>query len=128
MGERPDFERDDRPDTAQPAPVPAPPGAVSVHDLVVDDARFYGYHRTAQLTLDRKAFGLRKYGTILHAADEREDLGDIVEELGDAAAYLRRAIARGRDGLLEHYETILEITEELLTMRAEGDHSGCCGA
>ena len=77
MSEVRDPERD------QVAPVPN--DNPSCHDLVIEDL------------LERKQFGLRKYGTILQAGNGRSFIRDAYEEVMDLACYLR--------GLLEEFET-----------------------
>jgi hypothetical protein len=76
-----DYERTDRPWTAQPPPVHVP-GAVSVHDLVIADVT------------GRKNFGFRKHGTLLQVDNGRDSLQDTYEEILDAACYLRQEIER----------------------------------
>ena|ERR1700761_181639 len=83
MGDTADFDRTDRPTTAQPPPVPVP-GEPSAHDLVIADMA------------ERKAFGLRKYGTLLQLGNGRDHLEDVYEELLDAAAYIRLEIEQRR--------------------------------
>jgi hypothetical protein len=80
MGDTADFDRTDRPTTAQPPPVHVP-GAASVHDILIDRIR------------ERAAFGLRKYGTPLQLFNQRDALADALEEVLDAAVYLVQAIA-----------------------------------
>lgn len=75
MGETADFHRIDRPSTAQPPPVHVP-GAASVHDLLIKYIK------------ERKAFGLRKYGTPLQVDNGRDPLADALEEILDVAVYL----------------------------------------
>lgn len=79
MGETADFHRTDRPSTAQPPPVHVP-GAASVHDILIEHIK------------ERKAFGLRKYGTPLQPFNQRDALADALEEVVDAAAYLAQAL------------------------------------
>jgi hypothetical protein len=65
--------------TKQPSPVPN--DGPSAHDLVISDMR------------ERKAFGLRKYGTTLQPGNGRDGLVDLYQELLDAVAYTRLLIA-----------------------------------
>lgn len=74
---------------AQPAPTPS--DAASAHDLVIADVG------------QRKAHGLREYGTPLQAGNGRDHLRDFYEEQLDGVAYLRahlderdRAAAKAR--------------------------------
>ena len=80
MGATTDFDRDDRPITAQPPPIPRS-DLPSMHDLVIADFQ------------ERKSFGLRKYGTILTAHNGRDPIKDLYEELMDALVYLRQIMA-----------------------------------
>lgn len=66
-------------------------GAVSAHDLVIEDLRkFTGDTGPAiDSMLERRKFGLEKYGSILHADNGRDYAKDIDEEVGDLVAYLR---------------------------------------
>lgn len=84
MGDTADFDRTDRPSTAQPPPVHVP-GGVSAHDLVIADIT------------ERRDYGMRKYGTLLQPGNQRDSLRDAYEEALDLVAYLRCAIAE-QDG------------------------------
>lgn len=64
--------------TDQPDPIAN--DAPSAHDLVIQDM------------LQRKQFGLEKYGTLLQPGNGRKTLRDAYEEILDLAAYLRVAI------------------------------------
>lgn len=79
MGECTDYERTDRPNTAQPPPI-ARPELPSIHDLVCAD-----------LT-SRKDYGYRKYRTTLTAHNGRNPLMDAYEEALDLVCYLRQTI------------------------------------
>lgn len=79
MGDVPDFDRTDRPSTAQPPPKRRPL-LPSMHALVAQDF------------LDRGAYGERKYGTKLTALNGRDPLKDLYEELLDAVVYCRQMI------------------------------------
>jgi hypothetical protein len=83
--------------TDQPAPVPN--DAPSAHDLVIKDM------------LQRKEFGLQKYGTLLQPGNGRKTLRDAYEEILDLAAYLRCVIAEQESGVTENLDT--ENTERL---------------
>lgn len=85
MADEPDYRRAPQPRHEE--------GAVSAHDLAADDVRAawlpeYACHGTALLA-ERRAYGLRKYGTILHAANGRDYAQDTLDELGDLVPYLR---------------------------------------
>lgn len=67
----------------QPAPVAN--DAPSAHDLVVDDI------------LQRKEFGLAKYGTLLQPGNGRKSLQDAYEEFLDGACYMRCLIEEQKD-------------------------------
>lgn len=77
--------------TRQPAPTPAPPGAVSAHDLVRDDLLTRGLGGVANDVMARRAVGLETYGTVLHDRDGRDHLLDGYEEILDALCYLKLA-------------------------------------
>lgn len=62
-------------------PMPIHNDGPSMHDLVREDL------------LERKAFGLRKYGTTLQAHNGRDPLKDLYDELLDAVVYTRQLIA-----------------------------------
>ncbi len=81
MGDTTDYERTDRPWTAQPPPVYTH-GAESVHDLVVADM------------IERKAYELRKHGVPLQVNNGRDALRDAYEESLDLTCYLRQEIAQ----------------------------------
>lgn len=111
MADTTDFDRTDRPSTAQPPPVHVP-GAPSVHDLVIADLAGNGRDvptvALVDLLLERKAFGLSKYGTILQVEDPaRDPAQDLLEELGDALVYAYRARARRVPGANEIYEWLI---------------------
>jgi hypothetical protein len=110
MGDTTDFDRTDRPATAQPAPVHVP-GEPSVHDLLIGHIR------------ERAAFGLRKYGTPLQVGNGRDPLADALEELLDAAAYVCQAIAqRDRQRALQTAQPVHTVpsAEYLITRTFSG--------
>lgn len=79
--------------SVQPRPLQVD-GAVSVHDLVVEDLRslFPSSQRTedgVEVIEDRKRFGLQKYGVVLHAANGRNYFADVDDEAGDLPVYIR---------------------------------------
>lgn len=74
-----DYDRTDKPSTAQPPPVHVP-GAESVHELLIAHI------------MERAEFGRRKYGTPLQVGNGRDPLADALEEVLDAAAYLTQAL------------------------------------
>lgn len=59
---------------------PVPNDGPSMHDLVAQDM------------MDRKAFGLGKYGTRLQPFNGRDPLKDAYEEVLDIAVYLRQCL------------------------------------
>jgi len=65
---------------SQPPPSPAPPGAKSVQDSLIEDIEA------------RKQQGLRTYGTLLHPHNGRDALLDAYEEAIDLALYLKQAL------------------------------------
>lgn len=64
-----------------PQPAPKKNESPSIHDLVIEDMAA------------RKAFGLKKYGTILQANNGRDQLMDAYQEALDLCVYLRAAIS-----------------------------------
>jgi len=70
------------PDTDQVAPIHN--DGPSCHDLVIEDMR------------ERKAFGLRKYDTILQPWNGRSFLQDAYEEILDLTVYLRGRLEEER--------------------------------
>lgn len=118
MSDHTDYDRPDRPSTAQPPPVHVP-GAPSVHDLVIGELNT-GRHAgraIARLLRERKTFGLAKYGTVLQVEDPmRNPEQDLLEELGDALVYAYRAKAHGIHGAAEVYEALLTITGRACTL------------
>jgi hypothetical protein len=59
-------------------PPPRTNDGPSMHDLVIADVEA------------RKAFGLKKYGTLLQAHNGRDALRDLYDELLDAIVYVRQ--------------------------------------
>lgn len=106
----------------QPRPV-AVDGAVSIHDLVIADLRALhlpGDYVAAgvQAIQERKDFGLRKYGVVLHAANERNYFKDADDEAGDLPVYLRaimEAYPELADRLRPDYDAALAV---MLNVRA----------
>jgi hypothetical protein len=89
----------DTPDyTRVAAPVKAGPDAVSAHDLVIADLQTwhnYDLVGDAQAVLcARKRYGLEKYGTVLHADDQRPPDQDAEDEAVDLVVYLRNWMAK----------------------------------
>lgn len=111
MSDTTDYDLPGRPSTAQPAPEHVP-GGVSVHDLVITDAETRMCPLTAGLVGERRAFGLRKYKTVLQVDEpNRAADQDLLEELGDALAYARRGAELGMPGMQLVYDRLLGLTE-----------------
>ena len=94
MGDLPDY-------TIQPKPLLVA-DAVSSHDLVIDDItssiRSYpGFEELVEDMYERKEFGLRKYGTVLHASNGRDHTKDAYDEVLDLLVYLRTMMAEDED-------------------------------
>jgi len=70
---------------ADPQPPPVPTDSPSVHDQVM--AQLEPDSPAYRVVEGRKTFGLQKYGTPLQVDNERDHLGDWVQEKGDAACY-----------------------------------------
>ncbi len=75
------------PETDQSLPVPN--NQTSCQDLVIADIE------------DRKALGLRKYGTLLQPFNGRSFLQDAYEEVLDLAVYLRGKLEEERQSASE---------------------------
>ena len=68
-----------------PEPAPVPNDRPAIADLVIDDLR------------ERKAIGIRKYGTALQAFNGRRALVDLYQELLDATQYVRQELEQRRE-------------------------------
>jgi hypothetical protein len=84
-------------------PDPKPGTGPSMHDLVCADMQ------------ERKAFGLRKYGTILQMGNGRNHLVDGLQEVYDLAVYLKQATLERE----EHLACISDLEAKLEVARAE---------
>jgi hypothetical protein len=90
MADVPDYTR-------QPAPIRAST-VESAHDRVIADLRAAYPEETETRTaaidglLDRKAYGLAKYQTVLHPGNGRDHLQDGLDETEDQLVYLRTAM------------------------------------
>jgi hypothetical protein len=101
MGDRPDFDRTDRPRTAQPPPIRRP-GALVVHEVFAAHLMAEGYSELADDLSERGAYGARKYATVdgptpLTVDNGRDPLADAYEEFLDAVAYLAQETMRMRE-------------------------------
>lgn len=97
MGNIADFTR------GEPAPVPNL--GPSMHDLAIEDISL-AVHKSAEIPQseypaivgvmneleDRKAFGLKKYGTILQANNGRDACRDALDEALDLIVYMRQLV------------------------------------
>jgi hypothetical protein len=62
--------------------------------------------------LDRKAFGVEKYGTPLQASNDRDHRTDAFQEALDLIAYLKQGVERGdHDMRVLYYHAIVLATE-----------------
>lgn len=101
MSAQPDHDRDDRPSTAQPAPLGGT-GPI-VQQLVIDDLDERGWTQLATDARERWEFGRRKYGNDgLRAHDGRVTLADAYEECLGLVMYLRQGIAEEVDCVSEY--------------------------
>jgi hypothetical protein len=115
----------DQPDyTRQPAPVLVE-GAVSAHDLVTSDLREWAWPdctEAAEAELaERKAYGLDKYGTVLHVDNGRDHLRDALDEALDLSVYLRMILesdmpVQDRALVMEYYRWTLWMLAQLARM------------
>lgn len=85
----------DKPDYVNGEPKPIPNHGPSMHDLVAEDL------------LDRKAYGLKKYDSLLQAFNGRNFLQDLYEEMQDGIVYLC--------GALEEQKVISAYLKKVLT-------------
>lgn len=124
MADTPDYDRPG----AQPPPLQVA-DARSAHDVVCDDLiSFFGPGGDVVLAVAgiraRKAYGLAKYGTVLHADNGRDHLIDILEESEDKAAYMATAMLHDPDlcpVLQEEYGRELNFLITLHGMIADRD-------
>jgi hypothetical protein len=100
MADTPDYTRQPQPRMVE--------GAVSAHDLVVQDlAKMFEegspvLEAAVHGIMARKEYGLEKYKVILHAHNGRDYLADIDDEAGDLVCYLRALIERDPDFAMLH--------------------------
>lgn len=88
-------------------PDPVPNDGVSMHDLVIVDIQNYSVeieeeHKEACSNvvgdiIDRRQFGLDKYGTLLQAGNGRNALLDAYQEVQDMLVYLKQAIVENNN-------------------------------
>lgn len=79
---------------------PTPTGGPAVHDLVLADLLHRsGSESLAQVIRERRALGLRRYGTVLQAGNGRDAVRDAVDEVADLVCYLRQVVAERRAGV-----------------------------
>lgn len=88
MGDQTDFERIDRPWTAQPPPVPN--DGPSLHIGAAAALTRLGLLDVARDMIDRGQYGLRKYQSLLQAGNGRDWRADLYEEVLDGMAYCRQ--------------------------------------
>lgn len=104
----------------QPAPVVAE-GAVSIHDLVAEDAERHGWDRVVEIIGQRRQVGIDTYGTILAAHNGRDPLTDLLEELADAVVYCRQATEEGVPSMAGWYWLLLGLTRDVAARKALRD-------
>jgi hypothetical protein len=85
MADVADYDRQDEPIEVQ--------GAVSSHDLAVTDLRNWRNEEMVRAAIERlgerKAYGLNKYGVLLHKDNGRDHPLDAEDEAVDEVVYLR---------------------------------------
>jgi hypothetical protein len=125
----------DTPDYVHGEPAPQQNFNPSVHDLLVNDAKHgvmgFGASRVndfiKQQMVDifraRKAYGYKKYATILQAENGRDFLNDSLEETVDQLAYIRQGLEEnpGNEVLKEAYRLAVAVLRELLVFRTRRD-------
>ncbi len=114
MGDIPDYSVQPRPRQVD--------GAVSAHDLVIEDLlREFPGDTAAELAIDamrdRKAYGLDKYGVVLHKDNGRDYVKDVDDEVGDLVAYLRVYMHKHPDLVPIFAEDYLAILRFLIRWR-----------
>lgn len=123
MSDDPDYER-------QPAPLPAD-DPVSSHDLVIADLQAWSNYDLAgwaqsELT-ERKRYGLKKYGQVLHEANGRDHVRDALDEALDLSVYLRTWFDRVGDRDPAASKMISQLYQDVLwtlTVLALHHHEG----
>jgi hypothetical protein len=97
-----------------PEPPPIPNDNPSIHDLVVEDLKKDTYIVLTKDILDRKAFGLKKYGVPLQQGNSRNPLRDAFQEVLDAICYIKQEAMQSNS--LESktlYFKLIDIAEDL---------------
>lgn len=112
MADTTDFERTDRPGTAQPPPVPN--DAESTHVSAAHWLRHSSLPELAADLIERGEYGIRKYqGTPLQPHNGRVWQADLYEELLDGLAYLEQGIRETAPGeataLTDAFEKLAEL-------------------
>lgn len=113
MSEKADYSYQPRPKSS--------PYANSAHDLAAQDVRgVLGPSHDADLLVSelvqRKAFGLQKYGVILHADNGRDHIRDALDEVVDLLVYLRAAREQSPELFLvlsSHYDNVVRVAGTL---------------
>jgi hypothetical protein len=97
-----------------PEPSPIPNDNPSIHDLVAEDLKRDTYIILIKDILDRKQFGLDKYGTILQAGNGRNALNDAFQEVLDGICYIKQETLQS-DSLESKmlYFKLIDIAEDL---------------
>lgn len=123
----------DTPDYVNGEPKPVHNFNPSIHDLLVNDAQHmvlgfmwnaglddFTRNKMIDLFRERKAYGFRKYGTILQAENGRDFFKDAIEETIDQLAYLRQGLSENpqNKNLLEAYRLAVAVLRELLKFQA----------
>jgi hypothetical protein len=73
----------------EPAPIQNNPLHPAIADVVAAELISENAPRVARDVMDRKAFGMKKYGTPLQPFNGRDTLNDLYQELVDAMKYAR---------------------------------------
>jgi len=112
-------------------PAPTLNNNPSVHDLVIIDLihRTDGNRLLAKGIWDRKAIGLKTYGTPLQAFNGRDCEQDAVEEILDYICYLKQSLLEGKSYLepIYHRSIALAIDQMNLSyVNSGGEIEGQC--
>lgn len=105
-----------RKNRSTPEPTPITTDEPAVIDLIIADIEGtfmeLDYGVLIPHLLDRKAFGIKKYGTPLQVSNGRDHRHDAFQEIQDMLAYLRQGVERGDENMkVFYYQAIVMAAE-----------------